>query len=172
MFIRMLNKVRIISVDPGYERLGIAVMERDSVLYSACFQTSKLLPHPARLGAVHTELVRLIEEFHPHALATETLFFSKNQKTAMAVAETRGVILALAQTRGLAIYEYSPGQVKIAVTGHGASDKKQVATLVTKLIRLPHIPKHDDEYDAIAIGLTCFAHEHLDKKDLSTARQQ
>ena len=168
----MLNKVRIIAIDPGYERLGIAIMEQNAVLYSGCFQTSKLLPHPARLGAVHTELVRLIEEWKPSALATETLFFSKNQKTAMAVAETRGVILALAQTRGLAIYEYSPGQVKIAVTGHGASDKKQVATLVTKLIHLPHIPKHDDEYDAIAIGLTCFAHEHLDKKDFSTARRQ
>jgi crossover junction endodeoxyribonuclease RuvC len=153
---------RIVAVDPGYERLGIAVMEkstRESVLFSSCFQTSKTLPHPARLAAVKKELERIIEEFKPEALAIETLFFSKNQKTALLVAECRGVILSLASERGLKIYEYSPGQVKIAVTGHGASDKKQVAALVSRLVQLTKIPKYDDEYDAIAIGLTCFATE-------------
>jgi len=165
----MQNKTRVIAIDPGYERLGIAILESDLVLHSSCFQTKKSLPHHARLAAVHKELARLISEFQPNALATETLFFSKNQKTAMAVAETRGVILALASTQGLNIYEYSPAQVKIAVTGHGASDKKQVAVLVSKLIVLPHVPKYDDEYDAVAIGLTCFAHEKFSKKDFSTA---
>jgi crossover junction endodeoxyribonuclease RuvC len=159
----MPNKAtRIIAVDPGYERLGIAIMEAgrpETVIYSTCFQTPKSLPHPARLAAVRRELERLILEFSPTVLATETLFFSKNQKTALAVAETRGVILSLASEQGLDIYEYAPVMIKIAVTGYGASDKKQVATLVGKLVRLEKALKYDDEYDAIAIGLTCFARE-------------
>ena len=162
--------MKIIAIDPGYERLGIAVMESgrpETVVYSTCFQTAKKLPHPTRLAAVQKEILRIIKTYSPTILATEALFFSKNQKTALAVAEVRGVILALAESQGLHIYEYFPAQIKIAVTGYGASDKKQVAQLVEKLVRLPKKPKYDDEYDAIAIGLTFFAHEQR----FSTASQ-
>ncbi len=160
--------MRIFAIDPGYDRLGIAIMESgrpEIVLYSDCFQTSKKISHPARLGAIQKEIEKLLNEFSPDSVATETLFFSKNRKTALAVAEVRGVILALAHNRGLPIFEYPPVQIKTAVTGYGASDKKQVAQLVHKLVRISKKPQYDDEYDAIAIGITFFARERF-----STAR--
>ncbi len=155
--------MRVLAIDPGYDRLGIAILESgrpETVIHSDCFQTPKTLSHPARLVAVQKELERLITLFSPKALATETLFFSKNQKTALKVAETRGVILSTASNCDLKIYEYPPVQIKVAVTGYGASDKKQIAQLVKKLVHISKEPKYDDEYDAIAIGLTFFAREH------------
>ncbi len=158
--------MRIIALDPGYERLGIAVLEKaprakEALVYSDCFQTSKDLPHNERLGLVAAELERVIAEFGPKALALETLFFSVNQKTAIKVAEVRGVILAAAAKHGLKVFEYGPGQIKVAVTGHGKSDKKQVIAMVPRLLRIDKEIRFDDEYDAIAVGLTCFATERL-----------
>ena len=169
--------MRILGIDPGYGRLGLAIIDaekgkKEILIYSECFETSPKIAHAERLSLIQEKIKKIIEEFSPEMAGIESLAFSKNKKTAIGVAEARGVILSEIAGKKIKITEHNPGQIKIAVTGHGASDKKQVATLVTKLIRLPHIPKHDDEYDAIAIGLTCFAHEHLDKKDLSTARQQ
>jgi len=156
--------MRILAIDPGYERLGIAVLEkmpaerRERVLYSDCFKTSASLPFPERLLAIGAEIGRVIGEYSPEMLATETLFFSTNTKTAMKVAETRGVILYEAKRNGLAVVEFSPADVKIAVAGWGRGDKKQVIAMVGKLVEITKEIRHDDEYDAIAIGLTCFAH--------------
>ena len=105
------------------------------------------------------EMVRLIREFKPHVCATETLFFTKNTKTAMRVAEARGVILFTAASHKLLLYEYTPLQIKTAITGYGRSDKSHIATMVEKLIDVGKNIKYDDEYDAIAIGLTCIASE-------------
>jgi len=156
--------MRIIALDPGYERLGIAVIEKqprakETLLYSDCFKTSKDLAHEERLGLVASEIERIIAEFSPKALALETLFFSVNQKTALKVAEVRGVILSLAAKHGLKVYEYGPGQIKVAVTGHGKSDKKQVIAMIPRLLHMKKKAALDDEYDAIAVGLTCFATE-------------
>ncbi|HEU0080792.1 MAG TPA: crossover junction endodeoxyribonuclease RuvC [Candidatus Paceibacterota bacterium] len=161
--------MRIIAIDPGYERLGVAILEknpreRESLVYSECFQTDKALPHDQRLGLVATELDRVIALYAPQALCLETLFFSVNQKTATKVAEVRGVILAAAARHGLKVYEYGPGQIKVAVTGHGKSDKKQVIAMIPRLIDVKKgadAIRYDDEYDAIAVGLTCFACERL-----------
>ncbi len=155
--------MRILAIDPGYERLGIAVLEKkggskkEELLFSTCFFTSKDLPHPTRLALVGKEIERVIKEYTPTQLAIETLFFSKNTKTALQVAETRGVILYQAAASGLKIHEYSPASIKIAVTGYGKSDKEHVIAMVSKLITLSKKIKYDDEYDAIATGITFFA---------------
>jgi crossover junction endodeoxyribonuclease RuvC len=158
--------MRIISIDPGYERLGIAIIEKlprskESLLYSDCFKTDSKLPHCERLNLIGSEISRVIGEFKPEALSLEDLFFSTNTKTAMTVAEARGVILYEAAKNNLKVFEYGPGQIKVAVTGYGKSDKEAVIAMVDRLIKIDKKIKHDDEYDAIAVGLTCFATERF-----------
>ncbi len=158
--------MRIISIDPGYERLGIAVIEKlprakETLLYSDCFKTSSKLDHCERLNLIGTEISRVIKEFAPEALSLESLFFSTNTKTAMTVAEARGVILYEAARNRLKVFEYGPGQIKVAVTGYGKSDKEAVIAMVHRLIKIDKKIRYDDEYDAIAVGLTCFATERF-----------
>jgi crossover junction endodeoxyribonuclease RuvC len=158
--------MRILSIDPGYERLGIAILEKnpgdkkETMVYSDCFKTSAKLAFVTRLSQIGKELERLIDEYQPRALAIETLFFTNNQKTAMRVSEARGVIIYTMASRGFPVHEYTPLQIKVAVTGHGKSDKKQVIGMVPRLIDIKKEIAHDDEYDAIAIGLTCIASEY------------
>lgn len=153
--------MKIIAVDPGYERLGIAILKKENgkeiLLFSECFKTSAKLPHSERLNLIGKELEKAIKEYKPSALVIETLFFAKNQKSAMQVAEARGVIMYEGKRNNLEIFEYSPMAVKIAVTGYGKSDKIQLTEMVKRLIKIEKPIKHDDEYDAIAIGLTFFA---------------
>ena len=154
--------MKILAIDPGYERLGIAIMEKDPgskerIIFSDCLQTSAKEIHSARLGKIAEGLKEIIETYSPTVLATETLFFSNNQKTAMLVAEARGVVLSECARRGLKIFEYHPSAIKIAVTGHGKSDKQQVIDMTKKLVKIDKTIKYDDEYDAIAVGLTYFA---------------
>lgn len=156
--------MRVLAVDPGYERLGIAVLEKnnggkETLLYSTCFKTQKTLPHYKRLHAILKEMRKTIEDYTPQRLSIETLLFNSNQKTALKVAEARGVILACAAEAHLSIYEYTPLQIKVAVTGYGRSDKEQVIVMIKKLITVPERKAQDDEYDAIACGLTCLATE-------------
>jgi crossover junction endodeoxyribonuclease RuvC len=153
--------MRVLACDPGYDRLGIAIVEKvdgkDALVHSACITTDKTLALPDRLLAIGDALGALIKEYVPDYVALELLFFSKNQKTAMAVAETRGMLLYLARKHGCTTLEYSPQQVKIAITGYGKSDKRQVTGMVKRL--LPSAPQKalDDEYDAIAVGMTALA---------------
>lgn len=154
--------MRIIAVDPGYERCGIAVLEKQNgkevLIHSECVRTSKSLPFSERLHLVGEAIARVIETYTPETLAMETLFFSNNQKTAIAVAEVRGVITYVAACAGLPLYEYGPGAIKIAVTGVGNADKKQVMAMIPRLVVLKNTDMLDDEYDAIAIGITHLAH--------------
>lgn len=159
--------MKIISIDPGYERLGVAIIEknkneRENLIFSECFKTSAKLPHSERLTLTGNRIKEVIKKYKPEHLATEKLFFSGNQKTAMLVAEARGVILYAGSSSGLEIFEYTPNEVKIAITGYGKSEKKQVISMVERLISLPQgktlgKQRSDDEFDAIAIGLTHFA---------------
>lgn len=158
--------MRILAIDPGYNRLGIAVLEKlprqkETLLYSACVETQKTLPHAERLLKIADETRKVIDTFKPEAVAIETLFLATNQKTVMPVAEARGAILVEAARARLSVYEYSPLQIKIAVTGYGKSEKREVMKMVKKLIVLPSGKRLDDEYDAIAVGLTCLASEKL-----------
>ncbi len=156
--------MRILAIDPGYERLGIAILEKvpsykETLLYSDCFFTPKTKAHHERLAMVAIEIARIIKEYTPQALSIETLFFSKNVKTALLVAEARGVILAEASRNGIKVFEYSPADIKIAVTGYGKSDKTHIIDMIPKLITLTKKIKYDDEFDAIAAGITYFAIE-------------
>lgn len=153
--------MRIIAIDPGYERLGIAVLEKmlntECLTFSECFKTSSKLPHHERLMLIGNKIKEVIKKYKPEALATEKLFFSGNQKTAMLVAEARGVILYTGSSIGLDIFEYTPNEIKIAITGYGRSEKRQMISMVKKLIAVDKKTNSDDEFDAIAIGLTHFA---------------
>lgn len=156
--------MRTLGVDPGYERLGIAVIDgprgKESLVYSECFKTSKNIPFEDRLLLLGRHFKDIIGTHGPELLAIENLFISKNQKTAMRVAEVRGAILFLAKEAGLEIAEYTPLQVKNAIVGYGKSEKQQVALMLHHLISIPRDRKIiDDEYDAIALALTgsaCF----------------
>lgn len=154
--------MKIISIDPGYERIGIAILEKtpkrkEFLLYSNCFQTSAKLPFAERLKLIGAEIERAIKEYEPQALAIESLFFNSNQKTALLVSEAKGVIKYIALKNNLEVNEYTPLQIKIAVTGDGRGDKKQIILMTHHLVEINKKIKYDDEYDAIAIGLTYFA---------------
>ena len=156
----------ILGIDPGYDRLGVAVIEKPArgkelVLYSDCFETSPKEPIYARLVKIGAEIARIIETFEPDALAIETLFISKNQKTAMRVSEARGIIIYEVAKNSVPVYEYGPMEIKTAITSDGSSDKERIIRMVKMLVKLPNKKTRDDEYDAIALGLTCFARERF-----------
>lgn len=157
--------MKIIGIDPGIERVGIAVLEKvggkESFIYSECFKTSAKLSHAQRLRLVGEEINRVVLEWKPTGMAIEKLFFETNTKTAMSVAEARGVMLYVAAQNDLSIFEYTPLEIKVAVTGYGKSDKRGVMDMVPRLIKLPERKMIDDEVDAIAVALTCFAHEKI-----------
>lgn len=153
--------MRILAIDPGYGRVGMAVLDKEktlSLLFSQCLNTSKDAEFSDRLKVIIIEVDRLIQEYVPTVLAIENLFFNTNQKTALRVAEARGAIISTATKHNLKIMEYTPLQIKIAVTGYGRSDKKSVINMIPKLIHCPNPIQYDDEYDAIAAGITCAAH--------------
>ena len=153
--------MRVIAIDPGYDRLGVAVMEyqagSEHLLYSTCLLSDKSHSLPDRIHTIGDAFLHIIEEYTPDALAVETLFFNKNVKTAIGVAEARGALIYIGKSSGCTIYEFSPQQIKTAVTGYGNSDKKAVIDMVCRLVK--GAPKNalDDEYDAIATGVACLA---------------
>ncbi len=154
--------MRVLAIDPGYDRLGIAVMEhgekRESLLFSTCIVTERGTELPDRLLVLGQAYEKILIEYAPDAIAIETLFFNKNIKTGIGVAQARGILLYLAKLSGCRIFEFGPQEIKVAVTGYGNSDKKAVIDMVIRLI--PNVPAkaHDDEYDAIAVGITALAH--------------
>ncbi len=153
--------MRILAIDPGYDRLGVAVVEGDAsrptLVMGECVTPAKG-GKERRLAAVFEAVRDAIGAYAPDALAIETLFFSANKKTALGVAEARGAILAAAGAAALPVIEYSPQEVKLAVTGNGGADKAAVARMVGRLIVLPKKKKRlDDEADAIALGVAALA---------------
>ncbi len=158
--------MKILAIDPGFERVGVAVIEKtgkskDILIYSECFKTSAKIPFHSRLSLIGDEIERVIKKYKPYALSIEKLYFSTNQKTVMGVSEARGVIVYCASHNGLQIFEYTPPQIKVAVTGYGKSTKDMVMSMVPKLIDVNSEINSDDELDAIAIGLTCLACERF-----------
>lgn len=158
--------MRVLSIDPGFERIGIAIIEKtnfqkDILVYSECFKTSAKIPFNQRLKSIGIRVEEIIKKYKPKALAIEKLFFTTNQKTVMGVSEARGVIIYVASKNNLSIYEYTPPQIKVAVTGYGKASKDMVMSMVLKLINIEKDINSDDEIDAIAVGLTCLACEKL-----------
>jgi crossover junction endodeoxyribonuclease RuvC len=165
--------MKIVGIDPGYERLGIAIIEKsahaqktgpgraETVVYSSCFRTSAKDNMHKRLGEIGAEISQLLDKYSPDALAIETLFISTNQKTGMRVAEARGIIMYEAVRRNIPVFEYSPMQIKTAITSDGDSDKQRMTKMVNLLVKIPtNNPDGtlrtilDDEYDPIAVALT------------------
>ncbi|MEK7598845.1 MAG: crossover junction endodeoxyribonuclease RuvC [Patescibacteria group bacterium] len=146
---------KILGIDPGYGRLGYAVLEKngsgEKLLVAGCVETPKNQQFEKRLQKIGAELKKILKKYHPDALALEKLFLNTNQKTAMRVSETRGVVLYLCGDG--AIYEFSPPEIKLAVCGYGRADKKQVEKMIGLIFK---IQKNiaDDAIDAIAIALT------------------
>ena len=154
--------MRVLAVDPGYERLGVAVMEKNQqaevLLYSGCIETDKKNSIADRLHTLGVAFEKLLVEYQPNCVAIETLFFNKNIKTAVAVAEARGVVIYLAKMHACEVREFGPQEIKVAVTGYGKSDKSAVIDMVKRLGPSTPSKALDDEYDAIAVGITCLAH--------------
>jgi crossover junction endodeoxyribonuclease RuvC len=154
--------MKVLAIDPGYDRLGVAIMEHGTsgevLIHSECILTDKTLDLNERLHTLGSAVEILLKEHKPDCVGIETLFFNKNIKTALGVAQARGIIIYLAQQAGCKVYEFGPQEIKIAVTGYGKSDKSAVIDMVKRLI--PSAPEKalDDEYDAIAVGITTLAH--------------
>ena len=128
-----------------------------------CVTTSSTSPLTERLKFIYTEMENIIREFKPQDMAIEELFFNKNVKTAITVAQARGVEILSGINNGLSVYEYTPLQVKQGIVGYGRADKFQVQQSVKNLLRLDHIPKPDDAADAIAIAIChCFGNKFKD----------
>ena len=153
----MSTPLRILGIDPGFDRLGFGVVEMRGADVSwvahGCLQTSKADDYSLRLQQVRDEMKRVIEEYKPVAVAVEQLFFSNNAKTAMKVGMARGVVLLAIQDAGLPLVEITPNQVKNGLTGWGGADKKQVQEMVMRTLKLKEIPKPDDAADALAIAI-------------------
>ncbi len=151
----------MLAFDPGFERLGVAVLEKESgretLLYSDCVRTPASLPYAERLRLLGEAVEGLITLWEPDAVALEQIFFEKNAKTAIGVAGVRGVLVYLSAAHQVPVFEYTPLEVKVATTGFGRSDKAAVGMMVKKLVSIPAKKRLDDELDAIAIGLTCLA---------------
>jgi crossover junction endodeoxyribonuclease RuvC len=160
--------MRILAIDPGYDRLGMAILEgnasRPVLVWSDCVQPEKGVAS-TRLAHVSRAVTDAITMYAPDVVAIETLFFSINKKTAIGVAEARGAILTAAGLASLSVVEYSPQQIKSAVTGDGRADKIAVARMIPLLLTLPKKKRLDDELDAIAIGITALARGRGDSRN-------
>ncbi len=157
--------MKVLAIDPGYGRCGMAVIERvgtkDVLLFSTCVETAANSDFALRLHAVVSMCEELLGTHMPDCVVMEKLFFKANRTTAMKVAEVRGALLNAATVAGLTVHEYSPAEVKSAVAGWGGADKKQIATMLHVLVKIEKPIKHDDEYDAIAVGVTHLAHARI-----------
>ncbi|CAN5151544.1 crossover junction endodeoxyribonuclease RuvC [soil metagenome] len=150
--------MRILGIDPGLGRLGWGAIEvlggKQRAIEYGCIETSQQLLEEERLKQVFDELTEMIKKTQPEALALEELFFSKNVTTAFMVGQARGVVLLLAAQHNLPVHAYNPGEVKVAVTGYGKADKKQIGQMVKVILKLEKLPRLDDTTDALAIALT------------------
>lgn len=151
----------ILGIDPGLAIVGWGVLEYKGSSFRTIDYGSVLTPAGTptedRIASIYDQISQIIETYKPECMAIEELFWNTNQKTGIAVAEARGVILLCAVRHGLKVFEYTPLQVKQAVVGYGRAEKKQVITMVTMILNLKKPPKPDDTADALAIAI-CHAH--------------
>ena len=148
----------ILGIDPGLAIVGYGVVESEKgrvrPLDYGVINTPAGMRTPLRLQMIHKGLLSLFEKFKPDEIAVEELFFSNNKTTGIPVAEARGVIVMTAINYTDKLFEYTPNQIKQAITGWGGADKKQMQEVVRQTLRLPSIPKPDDAADALAVALT------------------
>lgn len=149
----------ILGIDPGTATTGFGLIEtkddRVKLITCGCILTDAKLSLDKRLSLVFSDVNKLIKKYKPDILACEELFFFKNVKTAISVSHARGVVLLAGQRAGIKIYEYTPLQVKQALTGYGRADKRQMQEMVKSLLCLKQAPKPDDAADAVAVAMCC-----------------
>lgn len=151
----------VLGIDPGTAATGYGIVERDGNKLSAidygCIETLASQELPARLLEIHQAVTELIVTHHPGFIGVERLFFNRNVQTAFAVGQARGVVLLAAAEHGLPVFEYGPHEVKMAVTGYGRADKRQVQRMVQMVLGMTVLPRPDDAADALAVAI-CLAH--------------
>lgn len=156
----------ILGIDPGTAATGYGVIEKrkDGLSYIdyGCIKTKIELTTAERLKETHNQLIKLIRKHKPDIIAVEDIFFFKNLKTAVKVSQARGVALLAAAKAKVLVTEYTPLQVKLAITSYGRAEKKQVQEMVKRLLNLEEIPRPDDAADALAVAICC-AHSINDK---------
>ena len=160
----MLNYMKIISIDPGYDRVGVAIVEKNEnnkeiVHFSTCITTDRKASFYDRLKHIQSGLAEIINVHHPKIMVMEELYFANNSPTALRVSEARGIISGEAIRVGISIQEIHPNHVKIAITGHGGAKKSDILFMLPKLVSFDPAGKLDDELDAIAIGIAYIAHQ-------------
>ena len=155
--------MRILGIDPGYAIVGYGVIDyignNFKIVEYGAITTDAGEEMNSRFKTIHDDLNTIIERTGPEFMAIEELFFNSNQKTAINVAQARGVLLLSALNHGVRIFEYTPLQVKQAIAGYGRADKNQVQQLTKTLLNLDKVPKPDDTADALAIAI-CHAHSY------------
>src|SRR6266516_1826512 len=158
------NERIVMGIDPGYAILGYAGVAANgndlSLLACGVITTPAGLVLPLRLQQIYKQRSALVDEYHPQEAAMEELFFGRNVTTAIAVGHARGVAMLALINGGIAIAEYKPSEVKLAVTGYGAAKKWQVGEMVRLLLHLTSVPRPDDAADAAAIAI-CHLHTAL-----------
>ncbi len=147
----------VLGIDPGLSRCGYGAVARSGARFEAIaygvLRTDPKAPLPIRLAALEADLEALVAEIGPGAVAVERVLFQVNARTAISVGQASGLALAVAARAGVAVVQYSPNEVKLAVTGDGAADKVAVQTMVTRLLDLPRPPQPPDAADALALAL-------------------
>lgn len=150
--------MRILGIDPGIALVGYGIIDikgsKAIMIDYGVIKTEAELDLPERLKIIYNLLTELIEAYKPDEVAIEELFFNKNVKTAITVGHARGVQILACKMQGLEIFEYTPLQIKQAITGYGRADKNQIQEMVKFLLNLSEIPKPDDASDALAVALT------------------
>jgi crossover junction endodeoxyribonuclease RuvC len=150
--------MKVLGIDPGTGRMGWAIVEgnhaRQSLVACGCAETKANGDPALRLVELYRSIEKVIEEHKPEAAAVEDLFFFKNAKTVIGVAEARGMVVTLCGLQDLAVYDYTPLQVKQTITGYGRAEKQQVQLMVRTMLKMKETIKPDDAADAVAVGLT------------------
>ena len=152
--------MRILGIDPGIGICGFGLIETSGsasakALDYGAVTTRVDAPIPARLLELYDSLVQVFDDCKPEMVAVEKLFFAKNITTGIVVAEARGIVLLVAAQKGLPVYEYTPNQIKMSLTGYGAANKTQIEEMVMVHLGLEKKPKPDDAADALAVAITC-----------------
>ncbi len=150
--------MRVLGIDPGLATIGYGIVDRegkiDKVVDYGVIKTPKEESLPVRLAMIYDGVACLITKYHPDAIAVEELFFNTNITTGISVAEARGAILTASVRECGRLYEYTPLQVKMSMTGYGKADKQQIQQMVKVYLKLDKIPRPDDAADALAVALT------------------
>lgn len=153
--------MRILGIDPGYATLGYGALEHSGIKFTPlCYGailTEAGEAFPTRLLKIYRDLCLVLDRVQPEAMAVERIYFQTNRTTAIDVAQARGIVLLAAAERDVAVFEYTPLQVKQAVVGYGKAQKRQVMEMTRRILNLTEVPKPDDTADALAIAI-CHAH--------------